>query len=58
VLKGAEVVQGTQGRIQAPQLDRVAGESFTVTATEQIAGRLDTAAVKQYHWSCGSTSSR
>jgi hypothetical protein len=38
-------VQDAQGR---RALTEVAGEHFTITATEQIAGRLDTKAVKEY----------
>jgi hypothetical protein len=41
-------MQIAQGRVQAPRLVEVAGDQFTVTATEQIAGRLDSNAVKEY----------
>jgi hypothetical protein len=41
-------MQGTQGRVQTSGLLTVAGEQFTVTRSEQISGRLDVAAVKQY----------
>jgi hypothetical protein len=49
VLKGAEAeVKLLKDEFKKRGLIEVAGDHFTVTATEQIAGRLDTAAVKQY----------
>src|ERR1700751_4134745 len=49
VLKGAEAECKTlKDEFKRRALTEVAGEHFTITATEQIAGRLDTKAVKQY----------
>jgi hypothetical protein len=49
VLKGAEAeVKNLKEEFKARGLVEVAGEHFTVTATEQIAGRLDSKAVKEY----------
>src|ERR1700735_4923542 len=49
VLKGAETeCKALKDEFKCRGLTEVAGASFTVTATEQIAGRLDTNAVKQY----------
>jgi hypothetical protein len=49
VLKGAEgECKALKDEFKRRGLTEVAGESFTVTATEQIAGRLDVGAVKQY----------
>jgi|ERR1700687_1376360 len=49
VLKGAEVeCKALKDEFKRRQLTEVAGENFTVTATEQIAGRLDVKAVKEY----------
>ncbi len=49
VLKGAETeCKALKDEFKRRSLIEVAGDSFTVTATEQIAGRLDVAAVKQY----------
>ena len=49
VLKGAEVeCKSLKDEFKRRGLTDVAGENFTVTATEQIAGRLDVGAVKQY----------
>lgn len=49
VLKGAEAECKTlKDEFKRRGLIEVAGESFTVTATEQIAGRLDTKAVKEF----------
>lgn len=48
-LKGAEAeCKALKDEFKRRGLREAAGDSFTVTATEQIAGRLDTAAVKQY----------
>jgi hypothetical protein len=41
-------VIGRRNHCNARELTAVAGESFTVTATEQIAGRLEVQAVKAY----------
>jgi hypothetical protein len=49
VLKGAEAERKLlKDEFKARGLSEVAGDHFTVTATEQIAGRLDTKAVKEY----------
>ena len=49
VLKGAEAeCKALKDEIKRRGLSAVTGESFTVTATEQIAGRLDTRAVKEF----------
>jgi len=49
VLKGAEAESKLlKNEYKRRGLLAVAGEHFTVTRTEQIAGRLDVTAVKQY----------
>lgn len=49
VLKGAEAdCKSLKDEFKRRGLIDVAGDTFTVTATEQIAGRLDTKAVKDY----------
>ena len=49
VLKGAEAeCKLLKDESKRRGLVEVAGDLFTVTATEQIAGRLDTKAVKDY----------
>jgi hypothetical protein len=49
VLKGAEAeCKLLKDEFKRRGLVEVAGGQFTVTATEQIAGRLDTKAVKEY----------
>jgi hypothetical protein len=49
VLKGAEAeAKALKDEIKRRGLSEVVGDHFTVTATEQIAGRLDTKAVKEY----------
>jgi hypothetical protein len=49
VLKGAEAeCKLLKDEFKRRSLTEVAGDSFTVTATEQIAGRLDAKAVKEY----------
>jgi len=49
VLKGAEVeCKALKDEFKRRQFTEIAGDNFTVTATEQISGRLDVAAVKQY----------
>jgi hypothetical protein len=49
VLKGAEAeVKLLKQEFKERGLVEVAGDNFTVTATEQIAARLDSAAVKAY----------
>lgn len=49
VLKGAEAeCKSLKDEFKRRALTEVAGEHFTVTAAEQIAGRLDTKAVKAY----------
>jgi hypothetical protein len=49
VLKGAEAeVKLLKDEFKNRGLVEVAGDHFTVTATEQIAGRLDAKAVKEY----------
>ena len=48
-LKGAEAeCKSLKEEIKRRDLIEIAGEHFTVTATEQIAGRLDIKAVKKY----------
>src|SRR5271168_3584384 len=48
-LKGAEAeCKSLKDEFKRRGICEVAGNSFTVTATEQIAGRLDTKAVKEY----------
>ena len=49
VLKGAEAeCKLLKDEYEARGLIEVAGDRFTVTAAEQIAGRLDSKAVKEY----------
>jgi hypothetical protein len=49
VLKGAEAeCKLLKDEFKRRNLVEVAGDQFTVTATEQIAGRLDSKAVKEY----------
>jgi hypothetical protein len=49
VLKGAEAeVKLLKDEFKTRGLVEVVGDNFTVTATEQIAGRLDSKAVKEY----------
>jgi hypothetical protein len=49
VLKGAEAeCKLLKDEFKRRGLVEVAGDQFTVTATEQIAGRLDSKAVKEY----------
>jgi hypothetical protein len=49
VLKGAEAeCKALKDEFKRRELTDVAGDHFTVTAAEQIAGRLDVTAVKQY----------
>jgi hypothetical protein len=49
VLKGAEAeCKSLKDEFKQRGLLTVAGEHFTVTRSEQISGRLDVAAVKQY----------
>ena len=49
VLKGAEAeCRALKDEFKRRSLSDVAGAEFMVTATEQIAGRLDTKAVKEY----------
>ena len=49
VLKGAEAERKLlKDEFKRRGLIEVAGSQFTVTATDQIAGRLDTKAVKEY----------
>jgi hypothetical protein len=49
VLKGAEAeCKALKDEFKGRGLTEVAGDSFTVTATEQIAGRLDSKAVKEF----------
>jgi hypothetical protein len=49
MLKGAEAeCKALKDEFKRRGLTAVAGENFTVTATEQIAGRLDVQAVKAY----------
>jgi hypothetical protein len=48
-LKGAEAeCKALKDEFRHRGLTEVAGTAFTVTATEQIAGRLDTKAVKEF----------
>ena len=48
-LKGAEAeCKSLKDEFKRRGLPEVAGTNFTVTATEQIAGRLDTKAVKEF----------
>ena len=48
-LKGAEAAcKALKDEFKARCLTEVIGEHFTITATEQIAGRLDTKAVKEF----------
>jgi hypothetical protein len=48
-LKGAEAeAKALKDEFKRRGLLEVAGDNFTVTATEQIAGRLDVKAVKDY----------
>lgn len=48
-LKGAEAeCKLLKDEFKRRRLVEAAGDSFTVTATEQIAGRLDVCAVKEY----------
>jgi hypothetical protein len=49
VLKGADAeCRGLKDEFKRRSLLTVAGEQFTVTRSEQISGRLDVSAVKQY----------
>jgi len=49
VLKGAEAeCAALKSEVKRRGLTEVAGDNFTVTASEQIAGRLDVTAVKAY----------
>jgi hypothetical protein len=49
VLKGAEAeCKSLKDEFKRRGLTEVAGDNFTVTATEQIAARLDVTAVKRY----------
>ena len=49
VLKGAEAeCKALKDEFKRRGLTEVAGDHFAITATEQIAGRLDAKAVKQY----------
>jgi hypothetical protein len=49
VLKGAEAeCKALKDEFKRRCLTEIAGTAFTVTATEQIAGRLDTKAVKEF----------
>ena len=49
VLKGAEAeAKALKEEFKRRGLTEVAGDQFTVTATEQLAGRLDAKAVKEY----------
>jgi hypothetical protein len=49
VLKGAEAeCKALKVEFKRRGLEEVAGNEFTVTATEQIAGRLDTKALRDY----------
>jgi hypothetical protein len=49
VLKGAEAeCKALKDEFKRRGLTEVAGNEFTVTATEQIAGRLDSNAVKEF----------
>jgi hypothetical protein len=49
VVKGAEAeCKALKDEFKRRGLTEVAGDNFTVTASEQIAGRLDTKAVKEF----------
>jgi hypothetical protein len=49
VLKGAEAeCKALKEEFKRRGLTEVAGDDFAVTATEQIAGRIDTKAVKEF----------
>ena len=49
IVKGAEAELATlKDEFKSRGLSEVAGDDFTVTATEQIAGRLDAKAVKAF----------
>src|ERR1700679_619638 len=49
IVKGAEAELATlKNEFKARGLSEVAGDDFTVTASEQIAGRLDAKAVKAF----------
>ena len=49
VLKGAEAeCKALKDEFKRRELTEVAGDNFAVTATEQIAGRLDSKAVKEF----------
>jgi hypothetical protein len=49
VLKGAEAeCKALKDEFKRRELTEVAGDNFSVTATEQIAGRIDTKAVKEF----------
>ena len=49
VLKGAEAeAAALKAEFKRRGLSEVAGDNFTITATEQIAGRLDVKAVKEW----------
>ena len=49
IVKGAEAELATlKDEFKARGLSEVAGDEFAVTATEQIAGRLDSKAVKAF----------
>jgi hypothetical protein len=49
VLKGAEAeCKALKDEFKRRALIEVAGDNFTVTASEQIAGRLDSKAVKEF----------
>jgi len=49
ILKGAEAeCKSLKDEFKGRGLVEVAGEHFAVTTTDQIAGRLDTKAVKEY----------
>ena len=49
IVKGAEAeLTALKDEFKARRLVEVAGNEFAVTATEQIAGRLDTKAVKAF----------
>ena len=49
ILKGAETeCKVLKDEFRRRGLVEVAGSQFTITATEQIAGRLDTKAVREY----------
>src|ERR1700685_1737673 len=47
IVKGAEAELATPNEFKARGLSDVAGDEFSVTATEQISGRIDTKAVKE-----------